>query len=58
MAGKAFGENQNAFLAATSFVGWRIMSNAMQEENGKQNFTFEDSDNLQDFLELIFILKS
>ena len=35
------------------------MSNAMQEENGKQlNFTFEDSDNLQDFLELIFILKS
>lgn len=34
------------------------MSNAMQEENGKQNFTFEDSDNLQDFLELICILKS
>lgn len=43
LAAKAFGENQNAFLAATAFVGWRLMTNAIQEENGKQDVTSEGS---------------
>lgn len=35
LSDQAFGGNRNAFLAATAFVGWRIMANTLGEENGK-----------------------
>ena len=39
MADKAFGENKNSMLAATAFVGWRLMANALEGNNGKHIFS-------------------